>query len=167
MATDYATALAIARAKGGQRVYFTARPSASFWLVKLIGMDKARKVGEALCPAYSGLELDVPIGRATFQFRRAEVERMTLDGASKMIIAEHLGVHYRTVQYHRAALRAEGRLPNFTGPSGDCGQRAMQRPPKVNSDGLGGVALGFGHVAGYCQWRAVGSSRAGRHGQGP
>lgn len=126
-ATDLATALAIAHAKGGQRVYVATFPDQANWLSELVGLAAARRIGATLCPAQGGLDLDIPIGSSKCDDRKAEVEKLTLAGIGKMKIAEAMGLHYRTIQRYRSALRAEGRIPE---PNGQA--RPRRAPPSRN-----------------------------------
>jgi hypothetical protein len=111
-ATDYATAVKVARARGGRRAYIPTRPKEDHWLVEAVGFEAARKIGEALCPACGGLEFEIPVGtHDTTANTASQVERLTLSGLSKRATAEAMGLHHRTVQKYRSRLRAEGRIP--------------------------------------------------------
>lgn len=107
-ATDYAAAIAVARASGGRRIFISNNPGEGDWLVEAVGLDKARAIASALNPARCGMYYDIPVGPGLMELRRAEVLRMSLAGESKMRIAAHLGIHHRTVQHWRARLRDEG-----------------------------------------------------------
>ena len=109
-ATDYETAIKIARTMGGRRAYIARNPTPRSWLVRLVGMDTARKIGTALHVA-TGFELEIPLFLNTADERKRSVESLTLQGISKMKIAGLLGLHHRTIQKYRAGLRAEGRIP--------------------------------------------------------
>lgn len=111
--TDAETALAVARAKGGQRAYIGPNPGEDHWLSRAVGLPAARKIATALCPAYGGLEFEIPTASQRRTFIADCVERQTLAGQSKNKIAAALGIHHRTVQAYRARLRALGRLPQW------------------------------------------------------
>jgi hypothetical protein len=131
-ATSYEVALAVARVKGGQRVYLRQNPPTDHWLSHAVGHETAIKICREICPASGGLDLDIPVGRIRLPDRKAQIEQLTLDGAGKMKIAEVTGLHYRTVQKYRSALRAEGRIPEARGARGS-GARLSQAK-KVQSD---------------------------------
>lgn len=116
--TDIETALAIAKAKGGQDAYFAPNPTANNWLVKVVGLDKARRIGRAIATA-SGVELLVPIGPAAVDARRLRIEGLILDGRSNAKAATALGLHVRTIQLHRSRMRKLGLLANRTTMHGD------------------------------------------------
>ena len=97
-------ALTIARAKGGVRAYFPAVPTAEHWLSRLVGHQKALAIGAAVAPGRSGIEIEVPSGRA---YDHAQRRRCILDmsaaGLSAPAIARELGLHQRTVKKYLAA----------------------------------------------------------------
>lgn len=106
-------ALAIAREKGGGRVYFPADPQPDHWLVELIGSAKAR----ALCAAFAvtpggsregqrGAYLELPLGPTGTQAEtRRAIGRLLREGHSHDKIAREARVSRRTVQRQRAAGR--------------------------------------------------------------
>ena len=107
--TDVDTALAVARAKGGQHAGFTQKPRPDNWLARAVGLDKAAVIGHALVGA-TGARLLVPMGPEALNTRRAKIEALTLEGRSTADVARATGVCTRTVTYHRARMRAEGVL---------------------------------------------------------
>lgn len=114
-ATDVETALAVAKARGGGRAYFTQNPGADNWLSKLVGPRKARIIGEAVASAAMGVELEVPIGPANANARRLLIETAITDGLSNgttiAAVALKIGLHRRTVGKHVRRMREEGLLP--------------------------------------------------------
>lgn len=125
-ATDYATAMEVARAKGGQRAFIPAHPNESgrgSWLVDVVGFNMAAKIGAAVCPAQCGMFFEVPKGVRNRDFNLSETLRMSLAGVPRMQIAGTLGIHYQTVQRYRRTLRERGLLPPAGGTSRNKGER--------------------------------------------
>lgn len=134
-ASNYDAALTVARVKGGQRVYLRLNPPTDHWLSRAVGHAAAIKICSAVCPASGGLDIDIPMGRAIpVQARKAQIEQLTLDGAGKMKIAEITGLHYRTVQKYRTALRAEGRIPEARGARGSTAGARLSQAKKGQPD---------------------------------
>lgn len=133
-ATSYEVALAVARVKGGQRVYLRLNPPADHWLSRAVGQATAIKICHAICPASGGLDLDIPMGKMRGPDRKVQIEQLTLDGAGKMKIAEVTGLHYRTVQKYRTALRAEGRIPEARGARGSTAGARLSQAKKGQPD---------------------------------
>jgi DNA-binding CsgD family transcriptional regulator len=105
--TDIGTALAVARAKGGQHANFTRKPRPDNWLARAVGLQRAIAIGEALVGATGG-RLLVPMGPEAFNARRARIEALTLEGRSTAEVARAVGLATRTITYHRSRMRAEG-----------------------------------------------------------
>lgn len=106
-----ATALGFEAAKlitahhGGRRLYLPERVSRRHPLVKLLGQPAAAALSETFGPGW----IAVPLGpNATALQRRRRVQTMSEAGYTVVAIAETLGVHTRTVERHRAALKAAG-----------------------------------------------------------
>lgn len=99
--TSTETALAIARAHGGTRVYFPAEPGPDNWLCKLVGVADAK----AICARLSASDaILIPMGPCHSSRQRWRRMREMLDhGLPKHQIARSLQVHERTVQRHRNA----------------------------------------------------------------
>ena len=105
-ATDTETALKIAGAYGGIRVYIPARPNADHWLTRLVGPEKAQKVSAALVADQGGIDILMPMGpSAAKRARWQRMQRMIDDGLPKRQIARAVGCHERTVQAHRNGSR--------------------------------------------------------------
>ena len=113
-ATDVRTALAIARAKGGQTAYFAPRPAADSWLAKLVGLDAARKIGRALVGSV-GADLLLP--SAKHELHRLLIAEGLDEGLSHRALGLRLGFHVRTIQRHAKQLAMEHRAPR--GGTGD------------------------------------------------
>ncbi|MBO6553240.1 MAG: helix-turn-helix domain-containing protein [Roseitalea sp.] len=112
-------AIAIARAKGGTRVWIPTKVSDGHWLARLVGMNAAM----ALCSYYAvdgiGVSLDIPL--TTFSsYKRAEAERAKAiralldEGKTASEIARIVGVDRRTVFAHKAAIKS-GRVDGRQG----------------------------------------------------
>jgi len=101
-ATSVATALKLADAHGGIRVYLPAAPDAGHWLSALVGHEDACRIGAALkCREQSGHVL-IPIGpSASARARWLRVQRLIDEGINKRQIARACGLHERTIQRHR------------------------------------------------------------------
>ena len=103
------SALAIARAKGGQRVSIPANPGDSHWLVKAIGREKAFQLCQAFVPS-PGIEVDIPSGPASAYLnerdRRHQIVREGRDaGKSANEIAALAGISRRSVQRQLSNIR--------------------------------------------------------------
>jgi hypothetical protein len=116
----------VARARGGTKAYFTRRPASGNWLVKLVGIAAARLIGEAIAPGACGVELEVPMGPAKAQARRAlyeaAIRRGFELGHSRSGVALSLGICVRTVDRHVRRMREAGQLlrpPAATNTVGD------------------------------------------------
>ncbi len=89
---------------GGRRLYLPERLSYRHPLIKLL----ERPAAEALCDAFGPGWIAVPLGpNATALQRRRRIQAMSEAGYTVVAIAETLGVHTRTVERHRAAIKAE------------------------------------------------------------
>lgn len=108
--TDVATALAIADAVGGTTTTFVARLSPQNWLVKAVGMDKAKVVSHHFTSGKARVKLFVPLGptAGTYkaeQRRRAEIMmRAQQEGLSACQVARRAGVTDRSVHRFRAKI---------------------------------------------------------------
>jgi hypothetical protein len=119
-ATDFETAIAMAKARGGVCVYIARNPSAQNWLVKLVGFDKARAIGAALGnPAGGGMNHELPMAARVIRRMNIEsvIRRTLASGRGLKDAALELGIHRHTVNIHARRMRAEGLLPpkNATG----------------------------------------------------
>lgn len=80
--------------KGKRHIYVPLRPKPENNLVRLIGIDAAKKLAQV----YGGVEIEIPkckvIDRAQ---RTAEIKRMAADGMTRAIIARHFGMSARQV----------------------------------------------------------------------
>ncbi len=101
-ATTRMTALKVAAAVGGTRVYIPTRPTEDHWLAMLVGHERATAIGAALAPAQGGLDILVPMGPLAQRLSRwRRIKEMIDSNMSKREIARAVGCHERTVQYHR------------------------------------------------------------------
>lgn len=101
-ATDVEAALAIARAHGGTTVFIPARPRDGHWLVELLGRPRAEALARALVPPGGGMKMLIPLGPQRTGQRWRDMREMIDKGCSEREIARAIGVHERTVRYHRA-----------------------------------------------------------------
>jgi hypothetical protein len=99
------SALRVARAKGGQRVYMLKEESLTpdHWLVEAVGMDKAR----AIARAFGRGHIDIPLGPSgTMAEARAKIARALASGLeggqSANQLARQVGVSRRTVFRHKS-----------------------------------------------------------------
>jgi hypothetical protein len=101
--TDIGTALAIADSRGGVVAMIPARLSADNWLVKAVGMDKAKIISEHFTSGRSRAKLFIPLGPRAGSYnaerrRRAEALRKALDeGLSATATARQIGITDRSV----------------------------------------------------------------------
>jgi len=100
-------ALAIAEAKGGQEVFIAARLKPDNWLVRAVGMEKARLISDHFCSGRARLKVTVPLGPTGSYLaeRRRRAQAMTAAvaaGASANEIARAAGVTNRTARRFRA-----------------------------------------------------------------
>lgn len=95
-------ALALAEAKGGQKIYLPDRPGADHWLSRLVGHEAAARI----CELHGVRNVEIPRGPAgSAQRLRRRIARMIADGASSNEIARACEVSFRTVTRHRARAR--------------------------------------------------------------
>lgn len=98
-------AWALARAKGGQRLFLPRHAGKRHWLTRIVGQEAAN----AICRHFRGEHIDtieVPMASA---IQRAERWRDILaQDLSANEAAEVAGVHRRTVFRHRAKARNSG-----------------------------------------------------------
>jgi FixJ family two-component response regulator len=105
-ATDTETALKIASARGGTRVFIPARPTPDHWLTLLVGQARAAAICNALVAAQGGTDVLIPMGPDASQRRRWQRMKDLIDAQlPKRQIARACGVHERTVQAHRNGSR--------------------------------------------------------------
>ena len=101
-------ALAIASAKGGQRVFFPSRKTFARkggWMIAVVGEEAARKIADLFS---IGHMIEVPSGGdARLQMRRDIARRLLRMGLSVNEVAGKSGFHRRTVSRYRAQLRKE------------------------------------------------------------
>jgi hypothetical protein len=90
--TDEATAVAIARAVGGERRYFPASPGSAHWLSMLIGVEQARLI----CRQLGGAEHKIPSART--YLRWWDARRLKDLGYGQRDIARRLGLTQGHVQ---------------------------------------------------------------------
>jgi hypothetical protein len=94
----------LARAKGGQQVFFPAKARPDHWLAKLVGFDAAKKICEHFSVGGRGDDILIPMASAA---RRNQALRQALAQGLKVDqAAAAAGVHRRTVLRHRK--RAKG-----------------------------------------------------------
>lgn len=100
-------ALAIARARGGTRVYIPPEPAADHWISELVGQKAARAIAARLTMGAGGLRITLPTGGAgSAAKQRAEVDRLLELGRSTRDIALETGYTTRSVERRRAAMNA-------------------------------------------------------------
>lgn len=116
---DMDAAWSIAKAFGGQRVYFPAaamlRKSPSHHLIDLLGLERAVRVAEAIVAR--GEFIDVPCARSALI--EAKVREGRMKGLSAAQIAREAGVCRRAIQYRLSQIREE---------------EALQQPSQVVDD---------------------------------
>lgn len=99
-------ALAIARERGGTRVYIPAHAIDDHWLVDIVGRDAA----DQLCAAFARQYLEIPLGpRSAIGKIRADVDRMIEEGHSERKIALATGYSIRGVRKRRGRRRDDPR----------------------------------------------------------
>lgn len=100
-------AIALAEARGGNRVYFPTPGALSdeHWLVKIVGGEAAMKICKHFSPGHH-VELELPLGPTG---NRADVwrqlARLIKEGAPSGVITRRLRISRRTVVRHRARIR--------------------------------------------------------------
>ncbi|CAM5764675.1 helix-turn-helix domain-containing protein [Bosea minatitlanensis] len=103
-------ALAIAEAKGGQQVFIVAHLRPDNWLVRAVGLDKARVVSDHFCSGRLRQKLTIPLGPAgSYQALRRRTARALEEAASRGASANQMaaaaGVTTRTVHRFRSRQR--------------------------------------------------------------
>jgi hypothetical protein len=106
-------ALALAEARGGNRVYLPvpAQLSKDHWLVKIVGCEAAMKICRHFAAGHN-LELELPrgpTGSRADQWRR--LDRLIEQGAPSGVITRSLGICRRTVIRHRSRRRFPAARP--------------------------------------------------------
>jgi hypothetical protein len=100
-------ALALADARGGNRVYFPAPPNLreGHPLVKIVGREAAMKICEHFAKL-GGIELEVPRGPTGSRADQGRfLAQLIEEGVPSGIITRRLGISRRTVARHRARMR--------------------------------------------------------------
>lgn len=112
-AINLATALQIAQAFGGTKIYVPESPIARNRLVAEIGPEAARKVTEI----FGSGDLLIPLGPTTdYARKRRQIIKLTEQGYSSFAIARRLSCHHRTViRIRSAATDADKRQLDFFG----------------------------------------------------
>ncbi|MEQ1697387.1 MAG: hypothetical protein ABL901_16265 [Hyphomicrobiaceae bacterium] len=98
-------ALALATARGGNRIYIPAKAADDHWLVATVGRPAADKI---MTYYATGVELDLPRGPTGLRaetWRR--LYRMLDEGCSSSQITRALGISRDMVKHHRAKLRTQ------------------------------------------------------------
>jgi hypothetical protein len=96
---DVDTALRVAQAKGGLLAIFARNPSPQNWLVKAVGMEKARRIGQYVCEDTSYERLPVPMGiNASRGMKWRRVKQLKYEGYPRQQIAKLTGMDHKTVQ---------------------------------------------------------------------
>lgn len=104
--TSTGTALKIAEAHGGTRIYIPAKPDPGHWLSRLVGHADAAAIGASLVAAQGGTDLLIPMGPDASKRRRwLRMKALIDEGLPKRQIARACRVHERTVQAHRNGRR--------------------------------------------------------------
>jgi hypothetical protein len=92
-------ALAVARAKGGVKVYFPHNPMADHWLSQTVGHSVALAICNQITAGSQGIHLDVPLGPSLSRAAKWRgMKRMRAEGKSNSEIARTYGCYYKTVQ---------------------------------------------------------------------
>lgn len=103
-------ALAIARARGGTKVYLPRQPAADHWMVAAVGQETAEKICKAICANQTGTHLLIPLGpTGTLAQARRLAAQLDAAGASAATIARSAGLTDRTVRRMRKARRENPR----------------------------------------------------------
>lgn len=96
------TALALAKLSGGRRLYVPRTPDPLHPLVKALGTEAARWLGQR----FGGEFIDVPLGPTSERARRgASAQAMLAEGRSIAETAQATGLSRRAVADHRRRLR--------------------------------------------------------------
>ena len=103
-------ALAVAEAKGGQRVVVPTRLRPDHWLVVAVGMEKAELICRHFTSGHVRQELDIPLGPAgSYLAERRRRARALVEaqeqGRSANQIAADVGITERSVRRFRARQR--------------------------------------------------------------
>lgn len=102
-----AAALAIARARGGTRVYIPPEPPAEHWMSRLVGVGAARAIAAHLTMGAGGYRVDLPAGpEGHLGKQRAKADALIRAGGSERDIALATGYTERTVRRRKAKLNA-------------------------------------------------------------
>ncbi len=119
--TDLATALAVAEAAGGTTTTIAARLTPENWLVRAVGLDKARVISRHVTSGRGRVKLFIPLGPASGSYKAEQRRRAMLllkaqeEGLSAAATARRIGVTDRSVHRFRARLagranKDQGRL---------------------------------------------------------
>lgn len=91
-------AIALGRARPGERVYIPEQVAADHWLVQAVGLEAAEKIAEA----FGSQKLVIPQAIAGGRRQRADaIAEMISRGYSTNAIIRSLGVSKTTVEEHR------------------------------------------------------------------
>lgn len=91
-------ALALGRARPGERVYIPERVDADHWLVKIVGLEAAEKIATA----FGSTKIEIPQAVAGDKRRRAAaIADLIARGYSTNEIVRRLGISRNTVAEHR------------------------------------------------------------------
>lgn len=101
-------ALALARAKGGQRVYITSRATfrkSGSWLTAIVGKEAAAQIVDLFS---IGHDVEIPLGvEASRKMRRDIAVELLREGLTINEIARRSGFHRRTVSRYLEKIRKE------------------------------------------------------------
>lgn len=91
-------AIALGRARAGERIYIPERMTADHWLAELVGLEAASKISAA----FGSQKMEIPQSVAGDKRRRAAAIADLIDrGYSTNAIARTLGISQNTVAEHR------------------------------------------------------------------
>jgi DNA-binding NarL/FixJ family response regulator len=91
-------AIALGRARPGERVYIPEQVTADHWLVEVVGLEAAEKIAAA----YGSMKIEIPQAIAGDKRRRAAaIADLIEKGYSTNAIVRRLGVSQNTVAEHR------------------------------------------------------------------
>lgn len=104
-------ALAIARARGGTQIYIPPEPAADHWLSRLVGHDRALKIGDELTAGALGRRVDLPVGPNGRKAREtALVDALIEEGLSEREIVLKTGYTGRAIRMRKARLKDRRQL---------------------------------------------------------
>lgn len=102
-------ALAIAEAKGGIQGRITSQLRPGNWLVKCVGMEKAKLISAHFLAGRGRIDLDIPLGptgsvKADIRRRAIAYQKALADGHTVFKTARMIGVTRRSVQRFKARM---------------------------------------------------------------